>query len=410
MKKSPIPAGALSRLKHWLAPAPQQKQQSAKALPPALQCYLHAPGQPVWTERRYEQFAREGYITNVIAHRAMNMIATSAASINWKLFVQDVYGTRQEVKQHPLLNLLRTPNYTQDQAAFIEALISYRLIGGNSYILAVGPEKEAPKELHLLRPDRVSLIVGKNGYPAAYRYKTGNAEQDYPIHPVTGASRVLHLKAFHPLNDYYGLSPVEAAAYSIDMHNNANGWNQSLLQNSARPSGALVVKQADNQSGNLSEDQYHRIKNQIDEQFSGAANAGRPLLLEGGLEWKEMSLSPREMDYIEAKHSAARDIALAFGVPPQLLGIPGDNTYSNLAEARLALWEQTVLPLLKMVSDGFNGWLTNFYSGDLRVEADTNGISALGLRQEKLWDRLEKATFLTEDEKRELAGFAPLDA
>lgn len=392
--------GAFARLKQWLS------QPEQKAALPHLQCYLHSPGQPIWSERRYAQFAEDGYIRNVIAHRAISMIATSAASTGWKLFATDRKGGKQELKQHPLLALLANPSAFQEGAAFIEALVSYRLISGNSYILAVGKEEETPRELHLLRPDRVSLVTGKNGYPAAYRHTLGSKHQDYPIHPVTGASRVLHLKAFHPFNDYYGLSPVEAAAYSIDMHNHANSWNQALLQNSARPSGALVVKQADNQPGNLSEDQYWRIKHQIDEQFSGAANAGRPLLLEGGLEWKEMSLSPREMDYIEAKHSAARDIALAFGVPPQLLGIPGDNTYSNLAEARLALWEQTVIPLLKTISDGFNGWLTGFWPGELMLEPDFHGISALSLRQEKLWQRLERASFLSEDEKRELAGFA----
>ncbi len=405
MKKTPShSAGAMMRLKQWIS---SQNQMQQKAALPAMQSYMYQPNQPIWSERRYPQFANEGYIRNVIAHRAVAMIATAASSAAWKLFEQDSEGTRREIKQHPLLSLLMKPNYFQTQASFVDALVSYRLIGGNSYILAVGPEGEAPRELHLLRPDHVSLIAGKNGHPAAYRYTIGNSAQDYPINPATGQSRVLHLKAFHPMNDYYGLSPMEAAAYSIDMHNQANSWNQALLQNSARPSGALVVKTQDNQSGNLSEDQYWRIKSQIDEQFSGAANAGRPLLLEGGLEWKEMSLSPREMDYIEAKHSAARDIALAFGVPPQLLGIPGDNTYSNLAEARLALWEQTVLPLLKSISDGLNGWLTYFYAGTLRLEVDTNGISALAIRQEKLWQRLERATFLTEDEKRELAGFAP---
>lgn len=379
-----------------------------KSALPALQCYMYQQGQPVWSERRYPQFSNEGYIRNVIAHRAIAMIAQSAASVSWKLFETDSEGLRREVKQHPLVSLWNKPNYTQTQAAFIEALVGYRMIGGNSYILAVGADGETPKELHLLRPDRVALIAGKNGHPSAYRYTIGNWQQEYPIHAVTGASRVLHLKAFHPMNDYYGLSPMEAAAYSIDMHNQANSWNQALLQNSARPSGALVVKTQDNNSGNLSEDQYWRIKNQIDEQFSGTANAGRPLLLEGGLEWKEMSLSPREMDYIEAKHSAARDIALAFGVPPQLLGIPGDNTYANLAEARLALWEQTVLPLLKSICDGFSIWLGSFYAGDLKLEIDTNGISALAIRQEKLWQRLERATFLTEAEKRELAGFASI--
>jgi len=86
------------------------------------------------------------------------------------------------------------------------------------------------------------------------------------------------------------------------------------------------------------------------------------------------------------------------------LGIPGDNTYSNLAEARLALWEQTVLPLLDNVRDAFNGWLARYYPGNLQLRYDVQTISALGLKREKLWQRVGNATFLSDEEKRELLG------
>jgi phage portal protein BeeE len=88
------------------------------------------------------------------------------------------------------------------------------------------------------------------------------------------------LKKFHPLNDWYGLSSIEAAAYSIDQHNEASAWNQALLQNGARPSGALIVKSGENgEGGYLSEEQYVRVKNQMEDVYSGSANAGRPMLL-----------------------------------------------------------------------------------------------------------------------------------
>ena len=138
-------------------------------------------------------------------------------------------------------------------------------------------------------------------------------------------------------------SPIEAAAAAIDIHNTAARWNKALLDNSARPSGALVYTARD---GNLTPEQYERLKAELEQGFQGAANAGRPLLLEGGLDWKSMSLTPKDMDFIEAKHVAAREIALALGVPPMLLGIPGDNTYSNYAEANRTFWRQTVLPLV----------------------------------------------------------------
>ena len=141
---------------------------------------------------------------------------------------------------------------------------------------------------------------------------------------------MLHQKLFHPLIDHYGLSPIEAAATAIDIHNSASRWNKALLDNSARPSGALVYASRD---GNLTTEQYNRLKGELETQFQGASNAGRPLLLEGGLDWKSMSMSPKDLDFIEAKHGAAREIALALGVPPMLLGIPGDNTFSNYQEA-----------------------------------------------------------------------------
>lgn len=364
---------------------------------------LYSPGKPVWMGRDYERFAEEGYIRNVVAHRAVSLIAEAAADVPWRLF--DIAGEQpRHVPMHPVLKLLNKPNPLQGGAELFQSLYAYRMISGNGYLQVAGPKDGAPLELHVLRPDRVSVIAGRDGLPAGYRYTVGERYTDFPIDRVTGRSRILHLKLFHPLNDWYGLSPIEAAAYSIDQHNQAGAWNQALLQNGARPSGALVVKNREGESDKLSDEQYDRLRQQMDDQFSGAGNAGRPLLLEGGLDWREMSMSPREMDFIEAKNSAARDIALAFGVPPQLLGIPGDNTYSNLAEARLALWEQTILPMVDMLCDALNNWLLPQYGGALELRYDTDGISALATRREQVWERVNNAGFLSDEEKRQLVG------
>lgn len=382
---------------------PQQKNSGLAGL--GSRAYMVSPGQAIWMDRDYARFSQEAYIRNVIAYRCINLISQAACTVKIRAVSHNRRGDCHDVHTHPLLTLLAKPNPLMTQAAFFEAVYNYRLIGGNAFVLAVGPDHDAPHELHLLRPDRVAVIAGKNGMPASYRYQVGDKAKDYRVDPVTGYARVAHLKNFHPTNDWYGLSPVEAAAYSIDQHNHSASWNQALLQNGARPSGALVVKLGDNEAGTLSEDQYQRIKLQIDEQFSGPANAGRPLLLEGGLEWKEMSLSPKDMDFIQAKHSSARDIALAFGVPPQMLGIPGDNTYSNLQEARLSLWEQTIMPLVDATVSSLNHWLAPMFGGNLTLESDTRGISALAARNQIIWDRVEKASFLTEDEKRAAVGY-----
>jgi len=374
-----------------------------------LRSYMVTPGQPVWTDRNYYQFALEAYIRNVIAFRAMGMVSGAAASVRLKLYSCDAEGVRTEIKMHPILDILRKPNPTQATSEFFRALHEYKLISGNAYIQAVGPSSDMPpRELHLLRPDRIAVIAGKGTMPGGYRYTVGGDYTDFTVDNYTGRSQILHLKNFHPLSDWYGLSPVEAAAYSIDQHNQAGAWNQALLQNGARPSGALVVRADSTGGGTLSEEQYNRVKLQIDDQFTGAVNAGRPLLLEGGLDWKEMSISPKDMDFVQAKNASARDIALAFGVPPQMLGIPGDNTYANLQEARLALWEQTVMPLVKSTVDALNSWLVPMFGGQLELCPDTDNISALVLKNQGIWDRVEKANFLTDDEKRAAVGYGPL--
>lgn len=393
----------MARITSWLGrSAAPSKPTEAKSYP-ATTAYMIPAGQPVWMRREMSKFADEGYRRNVIAHRAVAMITTAAASVPWKLSERRA-RTSRILEAHPLLTLLNTPNPLQGGTELCEALYAHRLIAGNSYLHAISPKDGSPLELHVLRPDRVAIIPSVGGVPKAYRYSIDGRSVDVPVDAISGQSRILHLKAFHPLDDWYGLSPMEAAAYSIDQHNQCGAWNQALLQNGARPSGALMVKAGEGQSGSLSEMQYGRLKAQLNEQFSGAINAGRPLLLEGGLEWKEMSLNPKDMDFINIKHSSARDIALAFGVPPQLLGIPGDNTYANLKEARMALWEQTIIPLLQNVTDALNNWLVPMFDTSLTLSLDQDAIPIFAEKRDAYWERIANADFLSAEEKRKLLG------
>lgn len=358
-------------------------------------------GKSTWKGGNYNKFAHEAFIKNVIAHRAIQIIASGAASVSL-IIRSDGKNEHMAVKRKLLEQLLFYPNPNMGGAEFFETVYAYKLISGNSYIQAIRSNDGIARELFCLRPDRVSVIAGGSSV-AGYRYVIGDKYVDFALDKVTGQSDVLHLKNFHPLDDWCGLSSIEAAAYSIDQHNKASEWNQSLLQNGARPSGALIVKGTENNSY-LSQEQYTRLKNQMEEIYSGAANAGRPMLLEGCLEWREMSLSPRDMDFLNIKHSAARDIALAFGVPPQLLGIPGDSTYNNMAEARLALWEQTIIPLLESTIAALNNWLVPMFSNDLTITYDKNTISALMPRREALWSSLKDVSFLSDEEKRAMLG------
>ncbi|WP_025031732.1 phage portal protein, partial [Nitratireductor aquibiodomus] len=232
-------------------------------------------------------------------------------------------------------------------------------------------------------------------------YREGKARERVPLE--VGAA--LQLTLFHPLDDHYGFAPLGAALMALDTHNQAARWNKALLDNSARPSGALVY--APKEGGNLSDDQFDRLKVELEQGYAGAARAGRPLLLEGGLDWKAMSLSPRDMDFMAAKNGAARDIALAIGVPPMLLGIPGDNTYANYQEANRAFYRLTVLPLVGRVAKEFSAWLQPVFGAGVRLWYDADGIEGLAAEREALWSRVGAADFLSDEEKRRAVGYGP---
>jgi HK97 family phage portal protein len=374
------------------APAPEEKASRTGAL-----VALFSQGRPRWTPRDYAALAREGYAKNPIAFRSVRMIAEAAANIPLLL-----YEGAREHDEHPLLALLAKPNPRQTGADLIEQLAGYLLVSGNAYLERVSVLDEV-RELHALRPDRMKVIPGAEGWAEAYEYSAGGSQVRFAMNETPAP--ILHLTLFNPLDDHYGMSPLEAAQASLDVHNAASAWNKALLDNAARPSGALVYSAA---GGNLSDEQFERLKHELEAHYQGAANAGRPLLLEGGLDWKGLSLSPKDMDFVEAKHIAAREIALAFGVPPMLLGIPGDNTYSNYAEANRALYRQTVVPLVTRIAAALGHWLGESFGNDLRLVPDLDEVPALSIEREALWKRVGDASFLTDDEKRAATGYEPL--
>jgi HK97 family phage portal protein len=359
----------------------------------------------------YDRMAVEGYNENVIAFACINKIAAAVASVDPVLF-KKAKGKLTKIDAHDLLTLMESPNPAQSGREFMRYLVSYQQLSGNAYILGIGMDhrvEKAPKELMLLNPGHVKVEHGSNLFPKEYEYKPSATNRYvYPVNQLNGRSAVLHIKSFHPNNAEYGLSAFSPSARSVDIHGEGQEWNKKLIMNGARPSGALVVQADSGKSGELSDDQYQRLKETLDNEYSGASNAGKPLLLEGGLDWREMSINPKDMEFLEGKNSAARDIALAFGVPPQLLGIPGDTTYANYAEAKLAFWTETVLPLLGFIFDAFNRAITPLYGKDMFLWYDEEMIPALEpLRKEKS-ARIEAADYMTIDEKREAMGLEAL--
>ncbi|WP_298668000.1 phage portal protein [uncultured Sphingomonas sp.] len=330
----------------------------------------------------YEAQVRAGYCGNAIAQRAVRLIAES------------VGGAPLDGSTPELTRLMATRIGGERLLGVIAAQL---LLHGNAFIQILRDADGAVVELYPLRPERVAVELDAGGWPAGYAYRVGGR--------VTHLSdeEVIHIRSFNPVDDHYGLGCLGAASAAVAIHNAAANWNKALLDNAARPSGALVYDPGDGSA--MTAEQFRRLKEEMEAGFAGAGNAGRPMLLEGGLKWQALSLSPADMDFVGLKAAAAREIALAFGVPPMLLGLPGDATYANYKEANRALWRLTVLPMADAVLGALAAGLARWFP-DARLEIDPDRVPALVEDRERLWRMVSAADFITDAEKRQMVGWA----
>ncbi|MGB1235068.1 MAG: phage portal protein [Planktomarina sp.] len=353
-------------------------------------------GRVAWTPRDAVSLTRTAFQGNPVGYRAVRLIAEAAAALPVVL-----QSDTERFSQHPLLDVLTQPNPLQTRVDFFEAMFGQLLLNGNAYAELVPTEAGDVGELHVLRSDRMSVVPGRDGWPVAYQYDVGGKSHKFDM--SNGVQPICHIKSFHPLDDHYGMSASQAAASALDVHNAASRWSKALLDNAARPSGALVYSGGDGQ-GTLSHDQYDRLVQEVETNHQGARNAGRPMLLEGGMDWKPMGFSPSDMEFQKTKEAAAREIATAFGVPPMLLGVPGDATYANYAEANRAFYRHTVLPMAERVTAAIGNWLAVASGVNVTLRPDLDNIPALATEREALWRRVGNAEFLTDAEKRKLLG------
>lgn len=349
----------------------------------------------VWKPQRFEQFSKEGYQGNVTVFACINEISTAVSGIPWDLFrkAKGKKGRREKIEDHRLIDLLNRPNPLQGRGSFFESITAYLLISGNSYIEKVGPNRGLPTELWPIRPDRMTVIKDSVNRIRGHKFKLGSVEKDF----VEG--EILHRKTFSPINSFYGLSPIQVAAQDIDGDGESKRWNNALLKNDMKPPGILIAK------GNLGELQYDRLKQQFSENYGGAKNAGKPLIGEMGLDWKQFGISQKDADWINGRKMSKREIMQVYQVPPEILGDGENKTYSNYKEARRAFYMETVLPHMDRLRDDLNNWITPIFGTGLHLDYDRDDIEALSQDRDNLYGRIAKAQWLTVNEKRLQTGF-----
>lgn len=376
----------------FLAHFQKQPLEAKQAFIPTALSIQQSLMQAQWHPHDYYHYCQEGYRKNPIIYACIRMTADGAGRIPIHVFVG---GKKNDM--HPVQTLLNRPNKEHQQHSFKRELFGFLQLSGNVYIQILSNLSQKPYEMHLLRPDRVKVNTNQAGHVAGYAYHPSSTNKSVFI-PQT---HMVHLKYFSPDNDYYGQSPMMAALRVCETHNKSGDFQKSLLDNAARPSGCLVYKGNLHQP-NLSAEQFNRLKQQLQEQYTGTESAGRPMLLEGGLEWQSTSLSPAELEFSQLRHNTAREIALVFGVPPMLLGIQGDNTYANYQEANRSFTRNTLLPMCELLCEGLGRTLSDFYQEDITLMPDSDSLPAFLPEKQAQRQFIANASFLSDSQKYDL--------
>lgn len=354
---------------------------------------------PIWTDLEVKKLAEEGFKNCMTVFACVSLLSKGAAGIPWQLFKRPTSkdSKKEEIYDHDLLTRIRRPNEHCGQASFVENVAAFYYIAGNSYMLQVGPDAGGPpKELHYLYPHLIKIKPGTRAEPiGVYEYSANPAKPD-----LYTTDDVMHLKAFHPLNSYYGLSPLEAAARGIDVANMMMSANMKLLQNDMRPSGMFKIE------GNLDRDQKKDFKADLRESYQGFSNTSMPLVLEGGQDWKQLALSPKDLDWITGDKMNMRKICSVLNVASELIGDSENKTYSNVKEARKALYTEAILPFMDFFRDELNNWLVPKWDEDrLYLDYNRGDIEALKEEAAAIFTRMASAHWLTINEKRVASGF-----
>jgi len=352
----------------------------------------------------YRRASEDGYKKAVWVYRCVNEIANRISSVPFNL----VHKKNGEPYQgsHPLRSLLNKPNTEQSWTEFLRAQSILLNVSGNNYYDISERIGKAPANIYLLRPDRMKIVPGKtrkgkdaSAYIDRYEYNVDAGNPD-KIPPTD----ILHQKKFDPSNDWYGLSPIQVATYAIDTETQASAWNYNTFKNQARPSGVLCT------DGMLSDEQFKTMAEEVRVNWQGTNNAGRLVILEGGLKWIQTALSQRDADYILLKKLTREEICAVFGVPPILVGILDRATYNNIKEAEPIFWSQTILPELDAFLDFWNTRICPLYGDDIALAYDLSDVKALKEAQDYKDKRASQAFaggIIMQNEAREEMGFEP---
>ena len=307
----------------------------------------------------------DGILASTWVYIAIRKIATAASSVPWMTERRVGDDEWEPVSgQNELTDLINSPNIHWSRQDLIERMIWHLYMTGNALITKIEANGRT-KELWLIDIDKLKPVTNARGMLSHYELVKDNTKVD--------ANHVIQVMFANPDPDmpWVGMSPMQAAAATINSDRSARDWQEQSFQNRAVPSGII------SHGGTLSQEQYESAIARIDERMTGSSNARKIMLLGADARWNPVSLSPADMDFLNSRKMSREEILAVFGVPHPVVGIYDDATLANIQTARRIFWEETVVPDLDNIRDALNRGLVPEFGSDLRLNYDLSKVPAM---------------------------------
>lgn len=346
---------------------------------------------PQWSQFNLKDYYEKGY-SNPYVYRAINLIIEGITSLD--IYPQELNG--EDIKDENILQILSKPNPNQSFKDYIREVFLHYFLGGACFSIVVDIE-DNKIEIYPLSANVMSVRSSERlGDPLTFIYKPQRTEF------VFSSEQVYWFKNVHPLNPFSSFPPLRAAEKSIESNNYYLAYIKNLFANDGIPPSYVALENSiltDSQRKEISESFYSRMGNRL-------------LTLEGGAKLSPLGWSPRDLSLQQINQMTIKDISVALGVSPILLGDSSQSTYSNYASARAQLYMEAVVPLAIRFYAGFSAWLSTKLKNNINIKIDLDSVDALNVVRESKWQSTmggyEKGV-ITLNEAREALGYSPVE-
>ena len=296
------------------------------------------------------------YMGSPWVYVAVNRIAEAAALVPFRVTRRAGPARAVAVEDHPFERLLRRPNPLMSRFELIEQTVGSLEIHGNAFWFLAGEPGGIPLELWPLRPDRVSIVPDARRGVRGYVYEVDGRR--IPL----DAAEVVHFRRWHPANDYYGLSTLEAARLAVETDRAMADWNRRYFgEGMAVPTGIVAIKER------VGDADYERLKREWRTAYGGRER--KTAFLRGAsVEWHNVGVSQQDMDFLNARRFNREEIFQIFGIP---VGMFSENaTEANALVGERVFIERTLWPKLVRIAEKITTDLLPFYGVGLAGQFD----------------------------------------